>query len=145
MSKQRNTRPAHILKSPGQPPNEPPSHMSRILIVDDEELGAQARVAVLRSLGFDATMATSGPDALARTDIGSFDVIILDYDMPKMNGLEAARKLKELGSRAGLVMLSGRLDFPSSANRLIDYFISKGAGVASLTSAVQKVLKSHDA
>ena len=112
----------------------------RVLIVDDEELGTELRVAVLRSLGYDTAMSKSGAEAVARPDIDTFDVIVLDYDMPKLNGVQTARKLRKSGVDAKLVMLSGRVDAPSRSKKLIDVFVSKGEGVPNLTSAIQKAL-----
>jgi CheY-like chemotaxis protein len=112
----------------------------RVLIVDDEQLGTELRVAVLRSLGYDAAMSKSGIEAVARPDLDTFDVIVLDYDMPQLNGVETARRLKKSGVDARLVMLSGRVDAPSHSKRLIDVFVSKGEGVPNLTSAIQKAL-----
>jgi CheY-like chemotaxis protein len=111
-----------------------------VLIVDDEQLGTEVRVAVLRSLGYDATMANSGAEAVARSDIDTFDVIILDYDMPNLNGVETARKLRKSGVEAGLVMLSGRIDAPWTSEKIFDVFVSKGDGVPTLTSAIRKAL-----
>jgi CheY-like chemotaxis protein len=115
----------------------------RVLIVDDEEIGTEARLAVLRSLGFDAEMSNSGYEAIARADIRSFDVIVLDYDMPLLNGIETARHLKNIGVRANLVMLSGRMECPWNDDGLIDVFVSKGQGVPLLKSAILMGLASH--
>ena len=112
----------------------------RVLIVDDEQLGTELRVAILRSLGYDAAMSRSGAEAVARPDLDTFDVIVLDYDMPHLNGVQTARKLKKSGVDAKLVMLSGRVDAPSRSKKLIDVFVSKGEGVPTLTSAIQKAL-----
>lgn len=112
----------------------------RVLIVDDEELGTELRVAVLRSLGYDAAMSKSGAEAVARPDLDTFDVIVLDYDMPKLNGVQTARKLRQSGVDAKLVMLSGRVDAPSRSKKLIDVFVSKGEGVPNLTAAIQRAL-----
>jgi CheY-like chemotaxis protein len=114
--------------------------MPRVLIVDDEKLATDARVAVLRSLGFDAAMSSSGLEAVERADIRTFDVIILDYDMPMLNGVETARRLRNIGVHANLVMLSGRIDVPSNGDGLINSFVSKGEGVPSLKSAILKAM-----
>jgi CheY-like chemotaxis protein len=117
-----------------------PRRSVRVLVVDDEQLGTLVRVAVLISLGFDAVVSHSGPEALARADLASFDVIVLDYDMPVMNGAETARCLKQLGVRAGLVLLSGRIDAPPEAG-LFNVFVSKGQGVPSLMAAIKIALE----
>jgi CheY-like chemotaxis protein len=85
-------------------------------------------------------MSTSGREAVARADIHSFDVVVLDFDMPTLNGIETARQLRGIGVHAGLVMLSGRIDPPADDDGLIDRFVSKGEGVASLTSAIRNAI-----
>jgi CheY-like chemotaxis protein len=123
--------------------SQPTGGMPRVLIVDDERLGTEVRIAVLRSLGFDAAMSNSGLEAVSRADIRTFDVIVLDYDMPCLNGLETARRLRNIGVHAKLVMLSGRIDAPSDDDCQISTFVSKGEGVPSLQSAILKALQAY--
>ncbi len=112
----------------------------RVLIIDDEELGTGARAAVLASLGYDAAVAHSGTEALARDDLASFDVIMVDYDMPVIDGVDTARRLRQSGIRAGLVMLTGRIA-PAIEAGLFDAFVSKGQGVSTLVSAIRTTLQ----
>ncbi len=70
----------------------------RILIVDDEPLARQRLVAQLGELGFGADIdeAENGLAALARLDVTTPDVVLLDVRMPAMDGLETARHLARL-------------------------------------------------
>src|SRR5690242_18387625 len=84
----------------------------RILIVDDDRMGTEIRAAVLRFHGFSVETVNSGQEALSKTLQSNFDVIILDFDMPGMNGLQVAESLREQRCRSIIVMLSGRLEVP---------------------------------
>jgi two-component system response regulator AlgR len=70
----------------------------RVLIVDDEPLARQRLVAQLGELGFGADIdeAENGLAALARLDVTTPDVVLVDVRMPAMDGLETARHLARL-------------------------------------------------
>ncbi|HYJ31955.1 MAG TPA: chemotaxis response regulator protein-glutamate methylesterase [Candidatus Binatia bacterium] len=80
----------------------------RVMIVDD--------VAIVRRLVADALavdpellvvgMAANGREALAKIPSLAPDLIVLDYEMPEMDGLETLRELKRIGSRARVVLFS---------------------------------------
>ncbi len=59
-----------------------------ILLVDDNANGLKARKKVLEELGFEIVTASNGVDALAHFEPAKFHVIVTDYKMPRMDGLE---------------------------------------------------------
>ncbi|QNP64006.1 response regulator transcription factor [Streptomyces genisteinicus] len=80
----------------------------RILIVDDEPA---VREALRRSLAFEGyatEVAADGLEALARAGEYRPDLIVLDIQMPRMDGLTAARRLRAAGSRVPVLMLTAR-------------------------------------
>ncbi|WP_432248959.1 response regulator transcription factor [Streptomyces sanyensis] len=84
------------------------SEGERILIVDDEPA---VREALRRSLAFEGyatETAVDGLDALARAQEYAPDLIVLDVQMPRMDGLTAARRLRASGSRVPVLMLTAR-------------------------------------
>jgi response regulator RpfG family c-di-GMP phosphodiesterase len=70
-------------------------HIPRILCVDDEVMNLKLLEAVLLPLGYEVVMAGDGEEALRKIREGKVDCVLLDVMMPKMNGLEACRKIKE--------------------------------------------------
>jgi DNA-binding response OmpR family regulator len=78
-----------------------------VLIVDDEPMLADAVRGYLTRRGYDVDLAGSGEDALARMRQAARDLVVLDYSLPGMDGLEALRRLKQLSPGAEVVMLSG--------------------------------------
>ena len=80
-----------------------------ILIVDDEAdfrdtLAEQFEL----SDGFQVTSAGTGEDGLTLAAAQRVDIIVLDVDMPGINGIETCRRLRAAGVRAPIIMLTGR-------------------------------------
>jgi len=112
----------------------------RILIVDDDQMGTEIRAAVLRFHGFSVETVNSGQEALSKTVQSNFDVIILDFDMPGMNGLQVAESLREQRCRSIIVMLSGRLEVPEGPGaQFLTKFFSKGDTQENLLQFLAKV------
>jgi PAS domain S-box-containing protein len=93
----------------------PDSHASSeggsecILVVDDEELVRGLAETVLRRAGYEVLTVADGEDALDlyRADPGRIDLILLDYLMPKMTGLEVMRELLQIDPQVCVVFTSG--------------------------------------
>jgi len=79
----------------------------RVLIVDDEGEFVETIVKRLRDRGLEAEGALSGQDALALLDEREFDVCVLDYRMPGMDGIETLRHKKKKKPRMEVIMLTG--------------------------------------
>ena len=67
----------------------------RILVVDDESQNLRLMEAMLLPLGYEVIQAQGGEEALRKVGELPPDVILLDIMMPRMDGFEAARRLKE--------------------------------------------------
>jgi CheY-like chemotaxis protein len=83
---------------------------ARILLVDDNKLGLIARKAVLEDLGYRVATALEGQEALERFTREKFDLLVTDYKMPRLNGLELIRKIRERDGDVPIIMLSGYAD-----------------------------------
>ena len=79
----------------------------RILIVDDEEGIRQSLSAILADEGYDAEAVPSGEACLAALDARPPGVVLLDVWLPGMDGLETLKQIRETGSPAMVVMISG--------------------------------------
>ncbi|MDQ0843686.1 response regulator transcription factor [Streptomyces sp. V1I6] len=80
----------------------------RILIVDDEPAVREALQRSLAFEGYGTEVAADGIDALARAEAYAPDLIVLDIQMPRMDGLTAARRLRAAGSTVPILMLTAR-------------------------------------
>jgi CheY-like chemotaxis protein len=82
----------------------------RILIVDDNSDGLAARRSVLEELGHKVITCGAPHDALELCTKQRFDVVVTDYKMPKMNGLEFIGRLKKQNPQVAVILISGFTD-----------------------------------
>jgi len=81
--------------------------MKNILVVDDDRVMLEVLKRVLEREGFVAHCATSGEEALEQIRERSFSLMITDFNMPGLNGLELARKGLELAPLMPIIMDTG--------------------------------------
>ncbi len=86
------------------------STQATILLVDDNQDGMLARRSVLEELGYLVVPAASGSEALKLVEKESFDLIITDYRMSPIDGLELIRKLRESNYVKPVILLTGFAD-----------------------------------
>jgi CheY-like chemotaxis protein len=78
-----------------------------ILLVDDNRNGLIVRRALLEEVGFTVETAATGEDGFALFEAAHFDVVVTDYRMPRMNGVELIQKIRKHNPNARIVLLSG--------------------------------------
>ncbi|MGW1882124.1 response regulator transcription factor [Streptomyces sp. NPDC001970] len=86
----------------------PPADGERILIVDDEPAVREALQRSLAFEGYATEVAVDGMDALAKLESYGPDLVVLDVQMPRMDGLTAARRIRSSGSTLPILMLTAR-------------------------------------
>lgn len=112
----------------------------KVLLVDDEMLVRSGTAMMLDELGHDVTEAVSGQKALQiLTENAGFDVIITDYRMPDMDGMELISAARELIPDLKAVLMTGyQADDPRFAD-LQAGSLSKPFGLAELETAIEGV------
>ena len=80
---------------------------SRVLVAEDNEMNQQVIRAYLKRLGFDWMIVGSGTEALQQTRSRGYDLVLMDWQMPDMNGIEATRQIRICEQFAGGLSRSG--------------------------------------
>jgi CheY-like chemotaxis protein len=119
----------------------------RILIVDDNSLGLAARRSVLEELGHKVVTSGAPQDALELCVKQRFDVVVTDYKMPKMNGVEFISRLRKQHPATGVILISGFTDTLglNENNTGADIVIQKSSHeVGQLIRAVNRLLRKQN-
>ncbi len=101
-----------------------PSVKKTILCIDDDETILRYEKALLEKSGYAVLTATSGLQALRLVTMCRCDIVLLDFEMPGMNGNEVARKIKLVRPELMVILLSGS-DLPTNSLAFVDAFIPK--------------------
>ena len=79
----------------------------KALVVDDS---MTIRRIVIKALGIvgitDATEAGDGTEAISAINQGEFDIVLLDWNMPKMNGIDTLRAIRQAGKKMPIIMVT---------------------------------------
>ena len=95
-----------------------------ILCIDDDPAILSYEKALLENSGYSVTTAASAGEGLGLVTKCKFDAVLLDYEMPGMNGCDVASEIKRVKPELAVILLSGS-DVPAYALALVDAFILK--------------------
>jgi two-component system response regulator MprA len=84
------------------------AEQARILVVDDEPAVQSALSRALTLEHYDVAQAADGQEALERLSVTPYEAVILDIAMPRVDGLEVCRRLRQGGDRTPVLMLTAR-------------------------------------
>jgi len=109
----------------------------RVLVVDDSEFTGELLACTLGDHGWDVAVATTGEAALVLAEELRPDVVVCDFHMPGMDGLEVARRLAKLDATLPIVMLTAadEADLGADRGRVFD-IIQKSADPGPLLDTV---------
>jgi hypothetical protein len=133
-----STRPRLVSSLPPLPGGAP-----RVLVVDDNLINRELACAMLEELGVACDLVASGPDALAALANRSYPLVLMDMQMPGMDGLTTTRALRAReapGHRTPVLGLSA-LAMPEDRQRALDSgldgYLSKPYSLADLSAVIE--------
>ena len=144
--------PARLTPAPGNLAMRPGQARKRVLLVEDNPVNQRVASGLLTRRGHQVTIANNGAEALARLDSGLFDVVLMDLQMPVMDGIEATSAIRdrERGSdrRIRIVAMTAHA-MESDRQRCLDAgmddYISKPVNPGALFAVVEQAGRPADA
>lgn len=115
-----------------------------ILVVDDEPSLRKVLRTSLAATGFFVEEARSGEEAVLAVQRRSYDLVLLDVNMPGLGGMEACRKMRELAPKLGIVMVTVRDQEDDKVRALeagADDYVTKPFRLRELVARIRAVLR----
>ncbi|MBN1875585.1 MAG: response regulator [Anaerolineae bacterium] len=118
----------------------------RILLVEDNVVNQKLALLMLERFGYRADVAANGLEALQAVDRQPYDVVLMDVQMPEMDGLEATRRIRQSGAE-GTIFVPRIIAMTANATREgraacfeagMDDYISKPVQIAELVAALNR-------
>ena len=123
----------------------------KILLAEDEYINTTLAIAVLEQVGFEVVSVTNGREAVAQWQNTLFDCILMDIQMPEMDGFAAVRKIRELEKGSGrhipiiaMTAHAGKDDRETCLQAGMDDYIAKPFNAAQLITIMSRHIKDHD-
>jgi two-component system OmpR family response regulator len=116
----------------------------RILVVDDEPSIVDAVATALRYEGYEVDEAATGRDALAAITAREPDLVVLDWMLPDLDGIEVGRRLRERGFRTAILFLTAKDATENKVEALRaggDDYVTKPFSLAEVVARVQAILR----
>ncbi|TMV51434.1 response regulator transcription factor [Paenibacillus mesophilus] len=117
-----------------------------LLLVDDEKKVLEFMEPFLRQEGFQTITASTGKEALRKAKENKPSIVVLDWMLPEMNGIDVCRELRKL-SRVGIIMVTARAE---ESDKIIglevgaDDYLTKPFSLRELAARIRSVLRRMD-
>jgi two-component system response regulator AtoC len=129
-------------------PLEPHVKKPKVLIADDEKELRESISAALVHMGFETVLAVDGEDAIQKAQAEDFSIAILDVNMPRKNGMEALRAIKENDPSVLALVITAHGNVSDAVEALREgafNYIEKPVKESHLRALVEKASKTHQA
>lgn len=126
---------------------------AKILVVDDEQNVLRSWSRALRLAGYTVRMANSGDEALRQCDEHHFDLVLVDFLMPGMTGVELLRRIRKKLPFVRSIIVSGKIDEDVTEVEIsrklretveADLYLHKPVSNDSLRESVRTLLESRE-
>jgi CheY-like chemotaxis protein len=138
--------PALDVAKPGAKAPEPvaiSANAIKVLLAEDNPVNQKIALRQLKKLGYDADLANNGVEVIDAVRRGGYRAILMDCQMPEMDGYEATRQLRTLGSKLPIIAMTANAmqgDREACLAAGMDDYISKPVRVVELEAALARAV-----
>ena len=116
------------------------------LVVEDEKLQSWSLAKSLAKWGFAVRPVYTGNEAVAQAEKSRYDVVLLDYQLPDIDGLEVARRVRQIQPNAVIFLVTAfQLSELPCSTGLIDAYFNKPMDMQQLHQALKQLPKWQEA
>jgi CheY-like chemotaxis protein len=116
------------------------------LVVEDEKLQSWSLAKSLAKWGFDVRAVYTGNEGVAQAEKSRYDVVLLDYQLPDIDGLEVARRVRQAQPDAVIFLVTAfQLSELPASGGLIDAYFNKPMDMSQLHQALKQLPKWQEA
>jgi len=116
----------------------------RVLCIDDNCDVLRIEQSILEEAGYEVTTASNGVDGLSLLGRTNVDLVVLDCEMPQLNGIEVARRIRAIHPTVRIIMVSG-VGMSEELAGIVDCFVPKTSMVPTLVLQVNRLLRNPKA
>ncbi|MCC6540178.1 MAG: response regulator [Bryobacterales bacterium] len=130
-----DTAPETVSAPPSAPPARP------VLIAEDNLVNQKVALRLLATLGFEAEIAANGAEALAALGRAQYALVLMDCQMPEMDGFEATRRIRASGSAIPIIAMTANAmkgDRELCLEAGMDDYLTKPISLAALDAALKQ-------
>jgi len=113
----------------------------KALIVEDDEISQKVACKYLENKGVKVELANNGKEALEKLQAEPFDFVLMDVQMPIMNGIETTRHFKQSDQQTPVIALTASTNLPPLEKKLFDAFITKPFDLKNFYKIIQMTLQ----
>ena len=130
-------------------PTQPDVRIAVLLVEDDsDQAELMARILRRQDSPFEVTTVGNGPACLEAMTRRTYSIVLLDYSLPRLSGLEVLEEIRRRGAAVPVVMVTGQGDERVAVEAMrmgaADYVIKSGGYLTTLPTVIRKVLKQHE-
>jgi CheY-like chemotaxis protein len=116
-------------------------HPLRILMAEDNPINQKVALSMLKRLGYRADVALNGLEVLQALQKKSYDVVLMDVQMPEMDGLEATRRIRSNGMKTQILAMTAHAlngDREECLHAGMNEYLSKPIRIEELQKALER-------
>lgn len=124
------------------------SEQARILVIDDDENITQVVAAILQDKGYSVDVASSGSEAIRKSETEHYDLMLIDIRLPDMEGTELLSRIHDTTPKIRKIIVTGYPTLQNAVtavNKNADAYIMKPFDVEKLLATIAEQLKKQKA